>query len=202
MSLLASQGAIRSGLSRRPEGDFYATPARCTEALLRADPPPPGAVWEPACGDGAIARVLTAAGYEVTATDLHDRGYGEAGADFLKSRPQRETLSIVTNPPFNLADDFALHALGTGAPYVAMFQRLAWLEGAKRYDRLWGPRSPSRVWVFSSRQTLWRGDDPGKKDKGGAIAFAWFVWVRSAPPGPRLGWLQTRDAGALALSLL
>lgn len=202
MSLMASQGAIREGLSRRPEGDFYTTPPRCTEALLRADPPPDGSVWEPACGDGAISRVLEAAGYPVTSTDLHERGHGTAGVDFLK-RSYCPLRSIVTNPPFNLGDEFALHALSLGCAYVAIFQRLAWLEGAKRHHRLWSKHPPSRVWVFSSRQTLWRGDDPDPKTSGGTIAFAWFVWDRRAASGPtHLGWLQTQDTPALAASLL
>jgi len=36
-----------------------------------------GQIWEPACGDGAISRVLEAAGYQVISTDLIDRGYGQ-----------------------------------------------------------------------------------------------------------------------------
>lgn len=194
MSLMSATGAIRQQLARRPEGDFYATPARCTEALLNAEPTMPRRVWEPACGDGAIARVLESSGREVTAGDLHDRGYGAVGQDFLAFKG-RCPGAIVTNPPFNLADEFALHALSLRPTYVAMLQRLAWLEGAKRHKRLWWPHPPSRIWVFSSRQTLWRGDDPAGKSAGGAIAFAWFVWDRRVPAGPPvLGWLQTPKA--------
>lgn len=193
--------AARTLLPRRPEGDFYATPARCTGALLAADAPPAGRVWEPACGDGAIARVLKAGGYDVVGSDLHDRGYGMKHVDFLAEK-RLWAPAIVTNPPFNLADEFALHALGLGAEYVALFQRLSWLEGAKRHRKLWGPHPPSRVWVFSSRQTLWRGDDPNPRGSGGAMAFAWFVWRRGEAKPTQLGWLQTPDPRALAASLL
>jgi hypothetical protein len=202
MSLMDTAAAQRQALPRRPVGDYYATPTRCTEALLAADPPPWGDVWEPACGDGAIAKVLKAAGgYVPVATDLHDRGYGTKHVDFLEER-RLWAPSIVTNPPFNLADEFALHALGLGAGYVALFQRLSWLEGAKRHARLWSKHPPSRVWVFSSRQTLWRGDDPDPKGTGGAIAFAWFVWRHGWAGGTQLGWLQTPDPRAVAAGLM
>lgn len=200
MSSAAATAAMRQQLGRRPEGDYYQTPAQCTEALLAADPPP-RRVWEPACGAGAISRVLEAAGHNVVSTDLHARGYGSHGVDFLAGTAFYDE-GIVTNPPFNLADEFALHALSLGARYVAMFQRLAWLEGRKRHEKLWGPHPPSRIWVFSSRQTLWRGDDPAAKRTGGALAFAWFVWRREHVGPPVMGWLQTRGAAPSAMSLL
>jgi hypothetical protein len=47
-----------------------------------------GEIWEPACGDGTMARVLERTGCPVIATDLYDRGYGKAGYDFLSpTRP-------------------------------------------------------------------------------------------------------------------
>jgi hypothetical protein len=59
----------------RESHDFYPTPDWVTEALLRhvtlRDP-----VWEPCCGDGAMARVLQRAGHKVVASDLVDRGFG------------------------------------------------------------------------------------------------------------------------------
>jgi len=53
-----------------------------TEALLRRVRLPTG-IWEPCCGDGAMARVLEAHGHCVVATDVVDRSYGEVGRDFL-----------------------------------------------------------------------------------------------------------------------
>ena len=190
MSLLSTTAATRTRrytTGERQPDDFYATPARCTEALLSVEKFD-GPIWEPACGDGAISTVLAAAGHEVVSTDLVDRGYGASRRDFLLE----QTLAapnVVTNPPFKLADEFALHALRLGAQKVAIFQRTAWLEGRARLASLWRPYPPVQVWQFAGRQTLWRGDDAEKKDKGGAIAFAWFVWVRGYQGAPLLGWL-------------
>lgn len=95
----------------RNEADFYPTPTECTKALFLAFPflLDKGAVWEPACGDGAIARVITDLKGTVIATDLHDRGYGTSGVDFLTTDSVEEFASIVTNPPFVLAPSRSSH---------------------------------------------------------------------------------------------
>lgn len=83
---------------RRAPFEFYPTPPEAVRALLsveRFD----GTIWEPACGDGAISKVLIEAGFQVVSTDLIDRGFGRGGCDFLKStRPLAK--HIITNPPY------------------------------------------------------------------------------------------------------
>ena len=81
----------------REVDDFYPTWPGATEALLRVETFD-GAIWEPACGEGDMSRVLEAAGYDVISTDLIDRGYGEAPRDFLMEWTPRAP-NIVTNPP-------------------------------------------------------------------------------------------------------
>lgn len=83
---------------KRAAFEFYPTPPEATRALLSVEAFE-GDIWEPACGDGAISKVLLEAGYEVISTDLIDRGYGTGGHDFLKStRPLAK--NIITNPPY------------------------------------------------------------------------------------------------------
>jgi hypothetical protein len=60
------------------KGDWYPTPAWATQILMDVEPFV-GAIWEPACGDGAMSKVMMAAGHTVYSTDLFDRGYGENG---------------------------------------------------------------------------------------------------------------------------
>jgi len=62
---------------KRAAFEFYPTPPEATRALLSVETFE-GSIWEPACGDGAISKVLTEAGYQVVSTDLIDRGYGAA----------------------------------------------------------------------------------------------------------------------------
>ena len=143
----------------REKDDFYPTPPEGTRALLsveRFD----GAIWEPACGDGAISRVLIDAGHDVVSTDLIDRGYGDARTDFLMEwRPRAP--NIITNPPFKHAEDFVRKALDLTTDKVAMLCRLAWLEGKER--RAMFEATPlARVWVFAGRLSMMRGRQTGK----------------------------------------
>lgn len=169
----------------RERDDFYPTPPEATRALLSVEQFC-GGIWEPACGDGAISRVLEAAGYAVESSDLIDRGYGISNRDFLLEWQQMAD-NIVTNPPFKHAEDFARHSLRRARRRVAILCRLAWLEGKER-GKMFATTPLARVWVFSSRVVMTRAGSemPGG---GGMIAFAWFVWDHEHSGPPTLGWL-------------
>lgn len=171
------------------ENHYYKTPPHCTEALLKRESFH-DTIWEPCCGDGAIAKVLEAHGYAVIASDLIERGYGTSGIDFLEST-ELLAPSIVINPPFKLSNEFVIHALELGVTKLAVFQRLPWLEGAKRYDTIFSKAPISKIWVFCKRQTLWRGDDPEPKATGGMIPFGWFIFDKNHRSGePTLNWIR------------
>src|SRR5690349_25024531 len=76
--------------------DFFPTPAWATHALLESERFE-HEIWECACGNGAMSRVLHTMGLPVLNSDLYERGYGESGHDFLTSARCAE--NIVTNPP-------------------------------------------------------------------------------------------------------
>lgn len=152
--------------NNRVKDDFYPTPTNATLALLEREKFE-GDVWEPACGDGAISKLLKLQGYDVYSSDLVDRGYGDAHFDFLNSWRQHD--NIVTNPPFNIGTKFAIHSLHCARKKVAIFQKLTFLEGKERRDKLYSLNMLRRVYVFSERQAF--GDH-----KGGMLAFAWFVF--------------------------
>lgn len=58
---------------QRAPFEFYPTPPEGIRALLSVEAFD-GPIWEPACGDGAIARELIAAGYDVVASDITNHG--------------------------------------------------------------------------------------------------------------------------------
>lgn len=170
--------------ANREKDDFYPTPRIGTEALLSVETFS-GPIWEPACGDGAISRVLKDAGYDVVSTDLVDRGYGTPRVDFLMEWTPRAP-NIITNPPFKMATSFAKHALALSTDKVAILLRLACLEGVER-RALFDSTPLARVWVFSKRLTMYRrGEATGT---GGMLAFAWFIWDRQHVGRPVLGWI-------------
>lgn len=176
------RGGEHRATPRTGSADWWITPRWAVEALLERESFP-GPVWEAACGDGAMSRVLEAAGYPVISTDLVDRGYGQGGCDFLLCDSTRGAQSIVTNPPFSIADRFMAHALGLGVRKVALFLRLGMLEGQRR-GRFYEEHPPSRVWIFSRRVTLSVGGLETPVEEGGRMALAWYVWERHHPPSP------------------
>lgn len=165
--------------------DYFPTPAWATFALAdneRFD----GDIWECACGDGAMSEVFEEIGYNVTSSDLYDRGFGEAGVDFLTTN--RKSDNIVTNPPYNCAEGFVRSGIQNAERKFALLLRLAFLEGANRARTIFSENPPSRVWVFSERITFYPA---GADRKGsGTTAYAWFVWDKIAPNNTDLKWLK------------
>lgn len=189
---VAEVGSIGLGAARgfeREEHDFYPTDPALTRALLQVETFP-GGVWEPACGDGAMSRVMRAAGIDVVSTDLVARGYGRSGVDFLKTRKLRRR-TVATNPPFKYWLPFAEHALSLEADKVVLLGRVLMLEGWER-AAFFKRTQLSRVWVVGRGKML----PPVAEDKGhgGMIAFAWFVWdwtTRGLEHGrPQIDWVR------------
>ena len=170
-------GAFKPTAKRRADldgPDFYPTPRWATVALMdneRFD----GDVWECACGDGAMSKVITDAGNKVISSDLYDRGYGEIGHDFITT--DRRQPNIITNPPFNSAEGFVARGLRAADRKFALLLRLAFLEGAHRANTIFHRNPPARVWVFRERITFYM---KGAQIAGsGTTAYAWFVWDKS-----------------------
>lgn len=164
--------------------DFFPTPRWATHALIENEEFT-GDIWECACGNGAMSEVLELTGSNVFSSDLYDRGFGQAGVDFLQ--PSRKSDNIVTNPPFNAAEGFVRSGLASSGKKFALLLRLAFLEGANRQRTIFNEFPPSRVWVFSERITFY---PEGAVRKGsGTTAYAWFVWDKAAAGRPELKWL-------------
>jgi hypothetical protein len=165
--------------------DFFPTPKWATLALIDNEDFN-GDIWECACGDGAMSRVLEQTGRSVFSSDLYDRGFGEGGCDFLGA--SREADNIITNPPFNSAEGFVAAGVRRARKKFALLLRLAFLEGANRANTIFAKSPPARVWVFSERITFYPS---GVTPKGsGTTAYAWFVWDKDAPAQTELRWFK------------
>ena len=174
--------ALSSGNARGPlrdrGNDLYETPECATLALLRVEQLPKR-IWEPACGRGAIVRVLRAHGHEVLASDLIDYGGPTCfyRRNFLLEHKLPECCEcILTNPPFSLAEEFVEHALEL-CPHVIMLLRLAFLESERR-SRILDTGSLARIHVFRRRLPMMHRDSWTGPKASSAMAFAWFVWDR------------------------
>lgn len=164
---------------QRIDNDFYPTPSSCVYDILRWEMFE-GTVNEPACGNGAISKILEDKGYVVFSSDLVDRGFGTSGVDFLKTQTPME--NIITNPPFSLGTKFAIHGLNLVQKKMILFNKLSFLEGKTRYDKLYSQEYLETVYVYSKRQSFGEGNS-------GMIAFAWFVWNKKFQGNPTIKWI-------------
>ena len=172
---------VGSSEKDREVQDFYRTPDCATKELLKRESFI-GSIWEPACGDGAISKLLDK--NEIISTDLFDRGYGKPNIDFLSI--VIKVNNIVTNPPYKLAEQFLVHSYECATDKIAMLLKLNFLEGQKRYE-LFKKYSPKTVYVFSKRLSFDKGDSKG--NGSGLLAYAWFVWDRKYVGKPQIEWI-------------
>lgn len=170
--------------------DFYPTPPEGTRALLSVERFT-GSIWEPACGNGAISKVLQEHGYKVASTDLIYRGYGTGGTNFLTQSASRG-INIITNPPYGrgLADAFVSHSLAlvaTTGGSVAMLLNLASLAHPLRHAR-WVRRPPAAIYVLDDLNCLPNGINSNLPHE---FRYCWAIWRPEHVGRPALWWLST-----------
>lgn len=175
--------------AKREKDDFYATDPKAMYKLLECESFNQN-IWEPACGEGNLSEVLKEHGYNVYSTDLIDRGYADEHFDFLTSTKKFDG-DIITNPPFKYATEFvtkSLESIELGKK-VAMFMKLNYLSGIRRYNEIYSKFPPQRVYVFSGRIACARNN---QKDlfKSGAMDYAWFVWEKGKYAPTELKWIK------------
>ena len=168
----------------RKPADLYPTPVNAVEAIvdvlktLKVQ-----RVWEPACGDGRIARVLEWHGMDVTGTDLREHsGYGVGGINFLYNDPIRKLGldvgqfdAIITNPPFSHAREFIERSREI-ADVVVMLVKQNYYNTDNRFD-FFGEHRPSFFLPLT-----WRLAFLPERGKSPLMDCAWAVWVKGAEP--------------------
>lgn len=172
---------------RQPE-DYYATDPLAGHLLLQIEPELNN-IWECACGAGHLAKVFNEAGKLYKATDLIDRGYGSV-EDFLSNTEPYHNGDIITNPPYKYAQEFVAHALSKvdEGRKVCMFLKVLFLEGQKRKE-LFTKHPPKTIYVSSSRINCAKNGD-FKTYNSGAIAYAWFVWIKGYEGETVVKWIN------------
>lgn len=160
-NLQASRINGGNSLTGRRASDFYPTPPEVTVALLKfLRLPIQSNIWEPACGDGHMVRVMEAAGYQVIGTDI------QKGVDFLKTSLM-DCDWIITNPPFRTAEEFIRKCAEHNKPFALLLKTQFW-NVAKRY-KLFREITPTYVLPLTRR--------PDFTGEGQAmIDMAWNVW--------------------------
>ena len=183
-------GASNHVFDEREPMDYYAADPKAVEMLLKLEQFAP-VIWEPACGEGHISKVLQAHGYEVLSTDLVYRGFGDPEPlDFLTETLDGFEGDIITNPPYSAGLEFVQRALESVRPggKVAMFLKVQFLEGQKRgaFFKITPPRI---VYISRSRLACYKNGDMSAKPES-AIAYAWYVWEKGFTGDSVIKWFN------------
>ena len=166
--------------SKRRERDFYSTPEWVTQALLDRE----DLLWhvsEPACGEGALLRLLHARGWakgwDIDAASVElcrAQGLNASHSDYLGPHTDPDRVSdVVMNPPYSQAAEFVRRALEVAAPRtkVCALLRLNFLGSSGKRMDLVGPGSCLRsVYVLARRPSF---TEDGRTD---ACEYCWAVW--------------------------
>lgn len=188
-SIYTTLGASNHSNTDRESNDYYATDPKAAE-LLCEQLQLHDNIWECAVGEGHLAHVFEAGGYNVRCSDLINRGYPNTETiDFLTYNGIYDG-DIVTNPPYKYAQEFVEKALSviTDGKYVAMFLKIQFLEGKKR-RLLFDKYPPKHIYVLSSRLKCAMNGDFDSIGSS-AVAYAWFVWEKGYTGKPTVEWIN------------
>ena len=179
----------KSHVWARSDDDWYVEPEWVSERLFQAEPFE-GDVWDPCCGTGRIVQAACAAGHRSYGSDIARRAPAYGVLDFFRLKTPRD--NVVCNPPFDIARQFAEHAVRLARGKVAIVFPTARLNAAR-----WLQDMPlRRVWLLTPRPSMPPGSVimAGEKPGGGKMDFCWLVFG----PGtgaPEIRWLH-RDGVA------
>jgi hypothetical protein len=176
----------------RVADDAYFTPSWCVDALL-SKWRPGCPVWEPAAGHGNIVEVLDRHGIGTTATDINEyvdltRDLIIEAADFLRTNPYPAfsgMFSIITNPPYDKAEQFVRYALQLTEPVngsVAMLLRHEWDCAGGRKDLFTLPAFKMKLVL--TKRPRWFSDTKTSPRHN----FSWFIWDWANTGKPTLGY--------------
>ena len=166
--------ASNHSAGERQQHDYYATEPKAMELLLAEEVFAP-VIWECACGEGHLSKVLAAHGYEVISTDLLYRGFDDPEPlDFLKETLEDFEGDIITNPPYKYAVEFVQQALNSVRP------------GGKEFF-LHNP--PKTVYVSASRLVCALNGE-FKDNLPRAVAYAWYVWEKGYTGDTVIKWIN------------
>lgn len=193
-----AEGAVKkldAHIWEREINEHYVEPEWCSKRLFEEEKFGVGGIWDPACGFGNIVKSARSSGLNSSGTDLIKRSdYCRFVLDFLSDWEM--TLAppfhnIVTNPPFNIAAEFASRAISYSCEKTAIVFPTARLNAAH-----WLRGTPlRRVWMMTPRPSMPPGHviTSGGKVTGGKMDYCWLVWESGYKGEAEIKWLR-RDA--------
>ena len=180
--------SANNATGKRKKSDFYETPYTLTRKFLDVEYfNKNSTVCEPACGGGAISKVLNEY-WEDDKITAYDKE-----TNFLWDFD--EYNYIITNPPFSLAFEFIQKAKQLAKSKFALLLPLSYLHGKKRYDEIYSDRSYGleKVYVFTRYPMLGEALREDGKYNTGMMVYAWYVWINGYSGLPTIDWLDNNE---------
>lgn len=178
---------------QRKKSDFYQTPYSMTKALLKREYFDRGIeILEPACGKGAITKVLHDEGFK----NIHSYDIAHNnGSDFLTET--RGFHNLITNPPFGLANEFIMKAKEIIEFKSAFLLPLNYLQGQWRYENIYKNNSNfalTDVYIFTRMPMLDENVREDGKYKTGMQSYAWYIFKNlsyNRAISPAIKWINS-----------
>lgn len=106
---------------------------------------------------------------DFTCLDIADRGYNNVIVqDFMQYDTDRRFDCIMTNPPYEIAMEFAKKGMELLKPNgkMCMFLKIQFLEGRKRRE-FFDEYPPRYIYVFEKRMGTWRNGEEFEETEDG-----------------------------------
>lgn len=182
---MSAPRAIAAHKWDRESHEHYVEPEWCSRRLFDVEKFE-GPIWDPACGFGRIVESARNAGLAASGSDIISRASDYGSLDFFTSL--ESACNIISNPPFNIAREFILHALKITTGKVAAIFPTARLNAAHWLE----PLPLARVWLLTPRPSMPPGHmiARGEKPGGGKVDFCWLVFDHNRPAVREINWLH------------
>ena len=178
--------SANNSMGKRRKSDFYETPYSITSHLLEVEDFNKSlTVCEPACGDGAIVKILEKKWDNVVAYDIEK--------NFLWETENYDY--IITNPPFSLAYEFVQKAKQIATEKFAFLLPLSYLHGKKRYDNIYMDKQYGlkKVYVFTRYPMLGESLREDGKYNTGMMVYAWYIFENHYSGLPVIDWIDNNE---------
>ena len=180
--------SANNATGKRKKSDFYETPYTLTRMFLDVEYfNKNSTVCEPACGGGAISKVLNEY-WEDDKITAYDKE-----TNFLWDFNDYDY--VITNPPFSLAFEFIQKAKQLAKSKFALLLPLSYLHGKKRFDEIYSDRDYGleKVYVFTRYPMLGEPLREDGKYNTGMMVYAWYVWTNGYSGQPTIDWLDNNE---------
>ena len=180
--------SANNATGKRKKSDFYETPYTLTRKFLDVEYfNKNSTVCEPACGGGAISKVLNEY-WEDDKITAYDKE-----TNFLWDFNDYDY--VITNPPFSLAFEFIQKAKQLAKSKFALLLPLSYLHGKKRFDEIYSDRDYGleKVYVFTRYPMLGESLREDCKYNTGMMVYAWYVWTNGYSGQPTIDWLDNNE---------